>query len=54
MAERTDWPDWWLWELELSGHVLRRTIDREFNEADLRGMLADAHAFAADVEPGDG
>lgn len=45
------WPDWWQWELELSGH-LRRMSDREFNEADLRAMMADARGYHGDVEPG--
>lgn len=34
--------DWWDWELELSPHLLKRMIDRQFNEADLRSMLEDA------------
>jgi uncharacterized protein YuzE len=29
-------PDWWSFELELSGHVLDRMLDRGFSEADLR------------------
>ena len=35
-------PDWWSWELELSAHLLKRMMDRQFNEADLRLMLDDA------------
>ena len=43
------WPDWWEWELELSPHLLKRMIDRAFNEADLRTMLENAVA----VRPSD-
>jgi hypothetical protein len=38
----TAWPQWWEWELELTPHLLKRMIDRQFNEADLRQMLEDA------------
>jgi hypothetical protein len=43
-------PPWWSWELELSPHVLRRMVDRRFNEADLRTMLEDASGFRQDIE----
>lgn len=46
------WPDWWSWELELSPHLLKRMIDRQFTETDLRQMLDDATGFHADHEPG--
>ena len=29
------WPPWWKWELELSFHILKRMVDREFTEVDL-------------------
>jgi len=35
-------PDWWSFELELSGHVLDRMLDRWFSEADLRLMFETA------------
>jgi hypothetical protein len=35
-------PDWWSFELELSGHVLDRMLDRGFSEADLRLMFETA------------
>jgi len=35
-------PDWWDWELELTPHLLKRMVDRVFNESDLRTMLEDA------------
>jgi hypothetical protein len=47
-----DWPDWFHWELELSQHLLKRMIDRRFNEVDLRKMLDDASGYNADVEEG--
>ncbi len=51
MKNRSDWPEWWEWELELSLHLLRRMIKRQFNEADLRIMLTDATEYKPDVEP---
>lgn len=36
------WPFWWDWELELSPHVLKRMLDRRFNESELRTMLEGA------------
>jgi hypothetical protein len=35
-------PDWWSFELELSGHILERMLDRGFSEADLRLMFETA------------
>jgi hypothetical protein len=46
------WPEWWSWELELSAHLLKRMIDRQFNEADLRSMMQDARSYREAVEPG--
>lgn len=34
-----EWPNWWSWELELTPHVLKRMIDRQFSETDLRDMI---------------
>jgi hypothetical protein len=28
------WPHWWQWELELTPHLMKRMIDRGFNEAE--------------------
>ncbi len=42
-----EWPEWWEWELELTPHLLKRMSDRQFNESDLRTMLAEA----SDYEP---
>ena len=46
------WPPWWSWELRLSGHVLRRMVERDFNEADLRAMLDAATGYRKDVVEG--
>lgn len=46
-----EWPDWWEWDLELSPHLLKRMIDRDFTEADLRSMLADAEACEQTADP---
>ena len=40
------------WELELTPHVLKRMVDREFTELDLRQMLEDASSLRPDVEEG--
>ncbi len=47
-----NWPEWWLWELELSPHLLKRMVDRRFNEVDLRLMLNDALDYHPDIETG--
>ena len=47
-----EWPKWWSWDLELSTHLLKRMVDREFTEVDLRAMLDAATGLRADVEPG--
>ena len=46
------WPAWWHWELELTPHVLKRMVDREFTELDLRQMFEDASRLRPDVEEG--
>ena len=46
------WPPWWEWELEFTPHLLKRMIDRQFNEADLRLMLDEATAFRENHEEG--
>ena len=48
----TDWPSWWDWELEFTPHLLKRMIDRQFNEADLRLMLDEATNFRENHEQG--
>ncbi len=45
-------PVWWDWDLELTPHVLKRMLDREFTEVDLRQMLEDASSLKRDVEEG--
>jgi len=45
-------PAWWEWEIELSPHVLKRMVDRGFNELDLREMLESATSMIPDIVPG--
>lgn len=47
--KKNQWPDWWKWELELCPHVLKRMIDRQFNESDLRKMLLHAKSYRRDI-----
>lgn len=47
-----EWPSWWSWELELSPHLLKRMVDRQFSEVDLRRMLEHAPLLREDVEEG--
>lgn len=44
MNERSDWPEWWNWELDLIDHLYERMIDRDFNETDIREMIQEAAA----------
>ena len=46
---KTNWPEWWTWELELSAHVLKRMEDRRFNEVELRRMLEHAREYRDDI-----
>jgi hypothetical protein len=46
------WPAWWEWELELSPHLLKRMIDRDFTELDLRKMLEKARGYRPDIIDG--
>ncbi len=50
--DQPSWPAWWIWELELSAHLLRRMLDRDFTEVDLRRMLEDASGIRPDIEVG--
>ncbi|WP_161602229.1 DUF4258 domain-containing protein [Tautonia marina] len=47
-----DWPDWWEWELEFTPHLLKRMVDRGFNEVDLRAMLASASGYRPSASEG--
>lgn len=47
-----EWPTWWSWEVELSSHLLKRMVDREFTEVDLRRMLEHARHLRHDVVEG--
>ena len=44
-------PRWWVWELELSPHLLKRMIDRHFTELDLRRMLGRPTGIRRDIVP---
>ena len=46
------WPSWWTWELELTAHLLKRMVDRGFNEVDLRRMLEHASGYTPDIVAG--
>ncbi|MDH3602749.1 MAG: DUF4258 domain-containing protein [Candidatus Tectomicrobia bacterium] len=46
------WPEWWEWELELSPHLEKRMVDRDYAEVDLRAMLETAESYRADVVEG--
>jgi Domain of unknown function (DUF4258) len=47
-----EWPDWRSWELEFTPHLLKRMLDRRFNEVDLRIMLDSATDFYDNPEEG--
>jgi len=47
-----EWPDWWQWELELRPHLLKRMLDRGFNEIDLRQMLDNATGYRPSATAG--
>jgi hypothetical protein len=44
------WPEWWSWELELTPHLLKRMVDRNFSEVDLRLMLECATGYHENYE----
>ena len=46
------WPEWWMWETELTPHVEMRMADRDFTELDLRHMLGRARSLRPDVLAG--
>ena len=50
--EEKSWPPWWHWELELTPHLLKRMVDRQFTEVDLREMLETAVVYHADIVEG--
>lgn len=45
-------PEWWVWEFELSPHVLRRMEERGFTEVDLRRMLNGVRSVRPDASAG--
>jgi len=48
----TTWPSWWEWDLEFTPHLLKRMIDRQFTESDLRLMLDEALGYRKNHEEG--
>ena len=47
-----EWPEWWSWELELTPHLLKRMVDRQFNEVDLRLMFEGASGYREENQEG--
>ena len=45
-------PSWWEWDLGFSTHLLKRMVDRDFSEVDLRRMLEHAMRLRPDVVEG--
>ena len=46
------WPEWWYWELDITLHLEKRMIDRDFSEIDLRTMFEYATGYERDVVKG--
>jgi len=49
MPQRPEWLDW---ELELTGHIVARTVDRGSTEVELRAMIDDQRGWCKSHEPG--
>lgn len=49
---RTIWPRWWDWNLEITPHVMKRMVDRQFSEIDLRRMMQAASGYRSDFVEG--
>jgi hypothetical protein len=47
-----EWPIWWLWEIEITPHVEKRMLQRDFNELELRTMLHSATSYENDFVDG--
>jgi hypothetical protein len=47
-----EWPSWWEWDLGLSAHLLKRMVERDFTEVDLRRMLERATRLRLDFVDG--
>ena len=44
-----NWPAWWHWDLELTPHLEKRMVQRDFTEVELRTMLAVANGYHPDM-----
>lgn len=49
---KREWPWWWHWDLVYSSHLLKRMVDRQFSDLDLRRMLDRATHLREDVVDG--
>ncbi len=47
-----NWPAWWGWELDLSFHLEKRMLLRDFTEIDSRTMLDQATGYHPDLIEG--
>lgn len=45
-------PPWWDWESELSSHLIKRMLDRDFSEVDLRTTLEHSQDCKPDIVDG--
>ena len=46
--ESRSWPAWWEWALELTPHLYKRMVDRDFTEVELRQMMEQASGYRPD------
>ena len=46
------WPPWWDWELESGPHLVKRMLDRNFSQVDLRTMLEHSKNYRSDIIDG--
>lgn len=47
-----NWPAWWEWGLEITPHLEKRMVQRDFTEVDVRSMWDRATGYRPAVEPG--
>jgi gluconate kinase len=47
-----NWPEWWFWDVEITPHIEKRMLQRDFNEIELRQMLHSAKYFEKDIVDG--
>ena len=50
---KSSWPEWWEWEIDTTlSHLLKRMLDRNFSETELRTKLEAATGYHEDHQPG--